>query len=186
MISLKTNIKTNKKAKKFVDLFVPILIGVVIALFLRGFVVFNAFVPTPSMEPTIMTGDRLIGSKLSYVFGEPERGDIITFYSPDEPEVTYVKRIIGLPGELVNIVDGKVYINDSEIPLDEPYVNPDDVPKGDFGPYVVPGNCYFVMGDNRNNSLDSRFWKSTNFVARNEISSKIVFRYYAKATSFRS
>ena len=172
------SLKVNKNVKKVADMLVPIVVGVAIAGLLKTFVVFNAFVPTPSMEPSIMTGDRLIGSKLSYAFGEPERGDIITFYSPDEPKVTYVKRIIGLPGETVNIVEGKVYINGSETPLDEPYVNPDDAPKGDFGPYVVPEDAYFVMGDNRNNSLDSRFWESTNFVTRDEISSKIIFRYY--------
>lgn len=169
--------KTTSKSKSVRDTVISIAIGLIIAGLLKTFVIFNIVVPTESMETTILTNDKLFGSRLSYLTEEPERGDIITFDSPDSPGVTYVKRIIGLPGEILAIVDGEVYINGSETPLDEPYVNPKEVPVGDFGPYEIPEGCYFVMGDNRNHSLDSRFWETTNFVTRDSISSKVVFRY---------
>ena len=84
-------------------------------------------------------------------------------------------RIIGLPGETVEVKDGKVYIDGSEKPLDDSFCN--EVPIGDFGPYEVPKNCYFMMGDNRNNSLDSRYWKN-HFVEKDAILAKAVFRYW--------
>ena len=85
--------------------------------------------------------------------------------------------MIGLPGETVEIRDGKVYIDDSDTPLDEPYVK--GVPTGDYGPYVVPDGCYFMMGDNRGDSLDSRFWNNT-YVKENKIIAKALFRYFPK------
>ena len=112
------------------------------------------------MEPTIMTGDRIIGSRLAYWFSDPQRGEIIIFDYPDDESVQYVKRIIGLPGEEIRISGGNVYIDGSSDPLDEPYIMeamaaaPDAV-------YVVPEDCYFVLGDNRNHSNDSRFWENT-------------------------
>ena len=88
----------------------------------------------------------------------------------------FIKRIIGLPGEKVQIINGKVYINDSETPLDDSFVA--EVPRGNFGPYEVPEDSYFVMGDNRNHSRDSRYWKTSNFVTYDEIVGKAVVRYY--------
>lgn len=174
------NKKTRKQVKKVTGFIVPILIGVAIAGVLRGFVVSNEIVSSPSMEPSVMTGSRLIGSKLSYAFSEPERGDIISFYSSEDTEysdMAWVKRVIGLPGETVTIVEGKVFINGSETPLDEPYLSSDYVPTGDFGPYVVPEGCYFVLGDNRDNSFDSRFWAKSSFVAKDDIVSKAVLKF---------
>ncbi len=165
--------------KKILGVVAPVAVGLLIAAALRTFVIFNAVVPTGSMEPTIMPGDRLVGSKLSYRFNEPERGDVITFPDPDGSGAYLVKRIVGLPGETVNIVNGKVYIGDSHVPLTENYVNPKEEPTGDFGPYTVPEDCYFVMGDNRNHSYDSRYW-SVHFVERDNITSKITFRYHPK------
>ena len=160
----------------------PVAIGLLVAVLLRTFVIFNAVVPTGSMEPTIMPGDRLVGSKLAYCFNEPERGDIITFLDPDGSGSYLVKRIVGLPGETVTIVDGKVYIDDSPVPLAEPYVNPEEQVTGDFGPYTVPEGCYFVMGDNRNHSYDARYW-NTRFVERDDIKAKVAFRYYPKLSN---
>ena len=93
----------------------------------------------------------------------------------DNEKVYYVKRVIGLPGETVEVKDGKVYINGSDTPLDEPYL-PEPM-EGSYGPYEVPEGCYFMMGDNRNNSLDARFWDN-KFVAKNKIVAKVLFCYY--------
>lgn len=163
---------------KWGDIVISVVVGLLVALLLRGFVFTNVSVPSESMEPTIMTNDKLIGYKLAYFNSNPERGDIVTFDSPDDEDVTYVKRIIGLPGETLSIINGKVYINGDSEPLNETYVNQKDLPEGNFGPYVVPADSYFVMGDNRNNSFDSRYWNSTHFIKKDVISSKIIFRYY--------
>lgn len=170
----------NNLFKRIGEILLSIVIGLSIALLIREFIVFNANVPSESMETTVMTNDKLIGYRLAYLNKVPERGDIITFESPDNPGVTFLKRIIGLPGETLNIIDGKVYINNSDTPLDEPYINKREEPKGDFGPYVIPEGSYFVMGDNRNNSLDSRYWETTNFISIDDISSKIIFKYFPR------
>ncbi|WP_195415504.1 signal peptidase I [Enterocloster citroniae] len=154
-----------------------IVAAVVIALFLNNVIIANSRVPTGSMENTIMSHSRVIGSRLAYINSEPERGDVVIFKFPDNREVYYVKRVIGLPGEMVNVVDGKVYINDSQTPLDEPYL-PEPM-EGSYGPYTVPEGCYFMMGDNRNNSLDARFWKN-QFVPKKDIMAKVLFCYYPK------
>ena len=150
-----------------------IVIAVAIALFLNYFVVINSRVPSGSMEPTIETGSRMIGLRLSYTFNSPERGDIIIFKYPDDESVYYVKRIIGLPGETVEIKDGFVYI-DGQI-LTEDYLTV--TTEGDFGPYEVPEGCYFVLGDNRNNSHDSRYWTNT-YVPEENIVGKALFCYW--------
>ena len=156
-----------------------IVAAVVIALVLNNFVIANSRVPTGSMENTIMSHSRVIGSRLSYINSDPQRGDVVIFHFPDDPtgETYYVKRVIGLPGETVNVIGGKVYINDSATPLEEPYLpEPMD---GSYGPYTVPEGCYFMMGDNRNNSLDARFWKN-QFVEKDKIIAKVLFSYFPK------
>lgn len=167
------------KLRKIIITLIPVFLGLLIAAVLKSYVFINVRVPTESMLPTISVGDLMIGSKLAYYFEDPARGDIITFYSPEDNATMYVKRIIGLPGDTVTIKEGKVYINHSNTPLSEPYLNLTDLPKGDYGPYEVPGGCYFVMGDNRNHSYDSRFWKTTNYVSTEDITSKIIFKYYS-------
>lgn len=107
-----------------------------------------------SMEANLHDGERLIVVKAAYWFGEPQRGDIVIFTHPLDAERTLVKRVIGLPGEQIEIKDSVVYINGS--PLEEPYV------KGTTSPFSmteVPEGCYFVMGDNRQASSDSRSWR---------------------------
>ena len=133
------------------------LIIFLVVFALNKLVYINAVIPSESMQTTIMKGDRVI------------------FKYPDDPSKIFIKRVIGLPGETVEVKDGKVYIDGAEKPLDDSFCN--EVPIGDFGPYEVPQNCYFMMGDNRNNSLDSRYWKN-HFVEKDAILAKAVFRYW--------
>jgi signal peptidase I len=109
-----------------------------------------------SMEPNLHTGQFLIVSRLAYKFGTPQRGDIIVFDFPGNPSDDYVKRIIGLPGDTVTIENGHVLINGNQ--LEEPYLPGDTMTMPSQGRWVVPGDSYFVMGDNRAHSSDSRSW----------------------------
>ena len=133
-----------------------IIFVVAVVLVVNNFLLINARVPSESMENTIMTGDRFFGNRLAYLFDDPERFDIVVFKYPDDESQLFVKRVIGLPGETVEIKDGKVYINGSQTPLDDSFTP--ETPTGDYGPYVVPEGSYFMLGDNRNHSGDSRFW----------------------------
>ena len=108
-----------KEIQNWVSIF---LMALVIAFFLNTFIIANSRVPSGSMENTIMTGDRLIGSRLSYNFSDPKRGDVIIFRWPDNEKIFFVKRIIGMPGDTVKISDGKIYLNNSTEALEEPYI----------------------------------------------------------------
>lgn len=151
--------------------------ALLIALFIKNFVIINADVPTGSMENTIMPGDRLIGNRLAYLKEGPQRGDVVIFHYPDDEEELYVKRVIGLPGETVVIEDAKVYIDGNEEPLAEDYLKEEWVAA--TGPYtfLVPEDSYLVMGDNRNDSWDARFWSNT-YVARKKILGKASVIYW--------
>ena len=165
---------SEKRARtEVIEWIVTIAAAVLVALFINNFIIVNATVPTSSMEKTIMTNDRVIGFRLSYKSSDPERGDIIIFKNPDNEDILYIKRIIGMPGEKVEVHDGGVYVNGDL--LDEPYL--DVVTEGEFGPYEVPEGHYFMMGDNRNNSADSRYWKNT-YLPREKIVGKAVLRYW--------
>lgn len=163
--------------KEVVSWIVTIATAVALALFLNNVVIINAAIPSGSMEDTIMTGDRLIGNRLAYMGSKPERGDIVIFKFPDDETENYVKRIIGLPGETVEIKDAKIYINGLETPLEEDYLKEEWVWKS--GPYVfeVPEGSYLVLGDNRNNSNDARSWIN-QYVSEEKILGKAIFRYY--------
>ena len=129
-----------------------------------------------SMEPTIAVGDRFFINRVVYKFSSPKRGDLIVFRTnASDDAALHIRRVIGLPGETVEIKDGKVYIDGSETALDDSFI-PEKM-QGSFGPYTVPDNCYFMLGDNRNDSKDSRFWKNT-FVRFDQIIGKAVVRYY--------
>lgn len=127
----------NKKkvvAKEILSWVEVILVSLALAWILGNFIIMNAYIPSASMENTLTEGDRVIGSRLSYKFHEPERGDIIMFKFPDDESRDFIKRIIGLPGETVTIKGGKVYIDDSQIPLDEEYLK--ETPfEEDIGPF---------------------------------------------------
>ena len=150
-----------------------IIIAIIIAFGANTFIIVNAKVPTGSMENTIMSNDRIIASRLAYKIGEPERGDIAVFRYPDDKRILYVKRIIGIPGDTVIMMDGVTYVNGEMI--DEPYLKEDAY--GTYGPFIVPEDSYFMMGDNRNLSWDSRFWENT-FVDEADILGKGIFRYF--------
>ena len=153
-----------------------VVIAVVFALVFTNFIIINAEVPSGSMRDTIWEGDRLFGFRLAYKFSEPKRGDIIIFKFPDDETQNYVKRVIGLPNDIVQIKNGRVYINGEE--LDEPYIKDYILDDGETYTYIVPEDSYFLLGDNRNNSKDSRYWVNT-FVKKEKIVAKVVVRYYS-------
>jgi len=134
--------------------------ALVLALVLRTFVVQAFWIPSGSMIPTLMPGDRVLVAKFWYHFTEPKRGQVVVFKYPMDPTRDFVKRLIALPGETIEIKNGVVYINDS--PLEEPYVKNRDFLS--MEKVTVPRGQYFMMGDNRPNSQDSRFW---GFVPKN-------------------
>ena len=171
----KSSKRKNSRGRELLEDVVLVIVVLAVVFILKNYVLINAVIPSGSMENTIMTGDRVFGNRLAYRFGEPERGDIVIFKYPDNEEELYIKRVIGLPGDKVEIRDGLVYLNDSAKPLEEPYLK--ETPVGDYGPYQVPEDGYFMLGDNRNWSKDSRFWENT-YVTREEVLAKAVFRYY--------
>jgi signal peptidase I len=126
-----------------------------------------------SMAPTLEDQDRLIVNKLVYRIGDPRRGDIVMLYYPLNPEKSFVKRVIAEEGDTVRIVDGRVYVND--IPLKDDYVPSEFRSHDDWGPQVIPEGYYFVMGDHRNNSSDSRHW---GMVPKKYIIGKVQLRWW--------
>ncbi|MCB1024467.1 MAG: signal peptidase I [Acidobacteria bacterium] len=157
-----------------------------IILIVAVFVLFGVFIAQPvvvegtSMVPQLENGERLIVNKLVYYnfkgvgWGHLNRGDIVVFWYPEDPDKSFVKRIIGLPGEMVEVRDGMVLINDK--PLKESYLTKIERDQmNDFEPLLVDKHHYFVMGDNRGNSLDSRDW---GLVPEKYIYGKAFFRYW--------
>ena len=135
-----------------------IAIVVAVVVFVEQVIVINARIPSPSMENTIMTGDQIFGNRLAYVKSDPQRYDIVIFYYPDDEKQKFIKRVIGLPGETVQIMDdGSIYINGEK--LEENYgmevIKPETIGRA-AEPIELGDDEYFVMGDNRNNSSDSR------------------------------
>lgn len=168
---------SSKKAKVFKEIIsyaVIIFMAAIIAFCFNQYIIINANIPSGSMETTIMTDDKVIGNRLSYSFSDPQRGDIIIFPFPDNPEKTYIKRIIGMPGDTIEIKNNAVYINGTE--YFEKYL-PKAPRMDDYPKTVVPDNCYFVLGDNREDSVDSRYWLNP-FVAKDTIIAKAIVVYY--------
>ena len=164
--------KKPSKIKEIFSWIMTIVLAVVAAKLINNYVIMKAEVPTGSMENTIQVDDCIMGLRVAYLLSEPERGDIVIFPWPDDPEITYVKRIIGLPGETVEIKNGAVYIDG--IAFEEEYLK--EEMRGTYGPYEVPEGCYFMMGDNRNSSADSRRWEN-KYLKREDIEAKVIFRY---------
>ncbi len=182
------------------EYFESIIIAVILAFFIRTFVVQAFKIPTGSMEENLLIGDHLLVNKFVFAptasgvertalpVGTLARRDVIVFKYPEEPERDFIKRVIGLPGESVELREKKVYINGK--PLDEPYVHFLQPPgslsayhevtsydvRERYGPVTVPPNQYFVMGDNRDNSQDSRYW---GFLPRENIKGKALVIYWS-------
>ena len=180
------------------EYFESIVIAVILALFVRTWVVQAFKIPTGSMENNLLIGDHLLVNK--FVFGPTplaigrkvlpvrpiRRGDIVVFKYPDEPDRDFIKRVIGLPGETIELRNKKVHVNGQ--PLEEPYVHfltppsteYQEVTSSDlrerFGPVTVPPDQYFVMGDNRDNSQDSRYW---GFLPRHYVKGKALLIYWS-------
>ena len=144
--------KFRRILKEFAE---TIAMTTVVFLFLITFVIQGYKVYGSCMEPNLITGERLLGNKFIYRFEHPVRGDIVVFKYPPNPSKTFIKRIIGLPGETVEIRKGKMYVNDRQL-NEHPYVV--NVPHGDYPRQKIPKGCVFVLGDNRDQSNDSRFW----------------------------
>jgi signal peptidase I len=180
------------------EYFESIVIAVILALFVRTFVVQAFKIPTGSMENNLLIGDHLLVNKFVYApagaerpllpMGTIRRRDVVVFKFPEDPSRDFIKRVIGLPGETVEVRQKKVYVNGSA--LDEPYVHylapaagrdelreitSSDV-RENFGPVTVPSNEYFMMGDNRDNSMDSRYW---GFLKRDYIKGKALIIYWS-------
>lgn len=126
-----------------------------------------------SMAPTLADQDRLIVNKLQYRFADPQRGDIVMLYYPLNPDKSFVKRVIAEEGDTVRVVDGRVYVND--VPMRDEFVPVEYRSHDDWGPQVIPEGYYFVMGDHRNNSHDSRHW---GFVPKRYIVGKVQVRWW--------
>jgi signal peptidase I len=181
------------------EYFESIVIAVILALFIRTFVVQAFKIPTGSMENNLLIGDHLLVNKMVFgpattglertlaPVGEIKRGDVVVFKYPEEPDRDFIKRVIGLPGETLEVREKKVYINGK--PLDEPYVHflqPPSSPEYNevtsfdvrerYGPVTVPPEQYFMMGDNRDNSQDSRYW---GFLPRDLVKGKALLIYWS-------
>lgn len=164
---------TKKIAKELWDTTKLLAIAFIIATLLKNTLVASAYVPTGSMEGAVATGSRIFINKLAYTVSDPQRGDIVSFYCPDEPDTLYLKRIIGLPGDTVEGINGYVYINGIMLINDYTNIRLNQ----NFGPFVVPEDSYFMLGDNRINSWDSRYWNNS-YVPRESIIGKATFEYY--------
>lgn len=158
--------------KEVISWIIIIVIAFGIATFINKVIIFKVVVPSGSMENTIMTGDRVVTLRASYWFEDPQRGDIVVFPFPDNENLDYIKRVIGLPGEVIEGKDGLVYINGE--PLEEDYVT--EPLDNNFGPYEIPEDSYFMMGDNRGGSEDSRAWEH-KYVLGSKIEGKAIFKY---------
>ena len=180
--------KTKSTFREYAE---SILIAILLALFIRAFVVQAFKIPSGSMIPTLLVGDHILVNK--FIFGarvpysdhrlfsltHPKRGDVVVFLEPRERQKDFIKRVIGLPGETIQVVNRRVYINGE--PLDEKgyayFSNPSQGRELDyFGPLEIPEDSYFMMGDNRENSSDSRVWGPVSFSL---IKGKAFFIYWS-------
>ncbi|NCO75422.1 MAG: signal peptidase I [Cyanobacteria bacterium] len=168
----------NQEENFWLEIFKTVAMAVVLSFGIRTFVAEARYIPSSSMEPTLLINDRLIVEKMSYRFNEPKRGDVVVFNVTDklreenfQANEAFIKRIIGLPGDEVMVKNGKVIVNNEM--LKENYIK--EKPDYNFGPVTVPENQYLVLGDNRNNSYDSHYW---GFVPREKFIGRASLRFW--------
>jgi signal peptidase I len=176
--NIKENSTNSKTWRGWQENFSLIAIAIILALLIRTFIAEPRLIPSESMYPTLYVGDRLVVEKLSYHFHPPKTGDIVVFHTPPELQrrgydknQAFIKRVIGMPGEIISVVDGKVYLNNQ--PIQEDYIA--EPPNQPFPPVKVPADKLFVMGDNRNDSNDSRYW---GFLPRENVIGRATFRFW--------
>ena len=153
----------NDRMRYFVKEWVePVIIAIILALIIRAFIVQAFKIPTGSMRPTLMEGDRILVNKFIYKFKEPKRGDIIVFRSPEDKKKDFIKRLVGLPGETLEISNGMILIDNKAVDKDSVMRERYYYNRGDFGvegqTMEVPLDAYYVLGDNSISSRDSRYW----------------------------
>ena len=183
--------KKKSKTREYVE---SLIIAAIIAFFVRSFFIQAFKIPSSSMEPTLLIGDHLLVNRMSYVtkipfmnkvifsLGDPKRGDVVVFRYPIEPDKDFIKRVIATQGDTIEIRDKVIYINGKEMKdnwgfYSDAQVLPKEVNQRDnFGPYKVSENSYFVMGDNRDRSLDSRFW---GVVKKDELVGRALILYFS-------
>ena len=171
-----------------------IIVAIVLALFIRTFIIQAFKIPSGSMKQTLQIGDHILVNKFIYgvkipfsmatiiPLKDPERGDIIVFKFPEDPDKDFIKRVIGIAGDVIEIKDKQLYLNkkrlnhDHGIYLDSNIYGAGGQPRDNFGPIVVPENSLFVMGDNRDHSYDSRFW---GFVDLKSVKGKALIIYWS-------
>lgn len=193
---MSTLLQSSRRRKSLLqDYGEALIVALILALFIRTFVVQAFKIPSESMCDTLLVGDHLLASKFAYGVkipfthtylwrgSDPQHGDIIIFEYPRDPETDFIKRVVGVPGDIIEVRHKQLYRNGE--PVKESYIRfsePDKVEpiRDNFGPVTVPEDKYFVMGDNRDNSMDSRFW---GMVSRNAIRAK-AWRLYWSWTGF--
>ena len=184
----------SQQKSKFREYVEAIILAIVIALFIRTFVIQAYKIPSGSMKPTLQIGDHILVSKFNYGIklpflrttlipvGAPQRGDIVVFIYPEDRSKDFIKRLIGVPGDTIEIRNKKIFINglpysDKHGVYVDNFVIPGAVqPRDNFGPVTVPEGSLFVMGDNRDESYDSRFW---GFVSQKDVLGKALIIYWS-------
>jgi len=183
--------KKKSKTREYIE---SLVIAAIIAFFVRGFIVQAFKIPSSSMEPTLLIGDHLLVNRLSYVMkvpftdtvifslGNPKKEDVVVFRYPMDKSKDFIKRVIATGGDKLEIVNKVIYVNDKRIDDRWGHYKDNDIipaylsPKDNLGPIIVPKDSYFVMGDNRDRSLDSRFW---GFVKKEDLVGKAFILYFS-------
>lgn len=183
-----------KNKSVFREYFEAIIVAIILALFIRTFVIQAFKIPSGSMLPTLLIGDHLLVNKFIYgikvpftgttliPIKDPDRGDVVVFKFPKDKSIDYIKRVVAVPGDTVEIKQKKIYINDKPVADEHATFSSSDIlprssnPRDNFGPVLVPENRLFVMGDNRDNSYDSRFW---GFVDQKDVLGKAFILYWS-------
>jgi signal peptidase I len=189
-----SNKQPEKKKSKIREYIESVICAILIALFITTFIVKTYKIPSGSMKPTLLIGDQIMVNKFIYgvkipfirktlvELTDPKRGDIVVFIYPVDRSKDFIKRVVGLSGETIEIKNKKIFINGKEyrdsfgVYVDNQIYQTSVNPRDNFGPVTVPKNSIFVMGDNRDESLDSRFW---GFVDLNDVEGKAFIIYWS-------